>query len=230
MPGARAAPSVATMIISHQRPRFVRTSGLYCLIGAAIATVGAIWTATAPSSVSPDRVSYPYTPATFRFTEVLWTLTHVLVLLGVIGWARSGLAGRSRTGRIGTWIAVAGMALLVPAELGYVFASHAAENSAVDNALSSVFGVAVPVAGLGLVLAGAATLRSGRWPGPGRYTALLCGVLVFVVMLPVQVARPSTFIWAIAVWNLAFIWFGWSLRQATRQPQAATAPQPVEVG
>ena len=81
----------------------------------------------------------------------------------------------------------------------------------------------------GLVLAGAATLRSGRWPGPGRYAPLVCGVLVFVVMLPVQVARPSIFIWAIAAWNVAFIWFGWSLRQTARSPQTTPARQPAEV-
>jgi hypothetical protein len=217
------------MTFSSERRPSVRAGGLYCAIGAAIAVAGAIWTAAAPSSVSPHRVSYPYTPATFRFTELLWTLTHVLVLLGVIAWARAGWPGPSRTGRIGSWIAVAGMALLVPAELGYVFVAGVAENSAADNALSNVFGVAVPIAGLGLMLAGAATLRSGRWPGPGRYAPLVCGVLVFVVMLPVQVARPSIFTWTIAAWNVAFIWFGWSLRQTAQSPQTTPARQPPEV-
>ena len=133
------------------------------------------------------------TPAVFRFTEVLWTLTHALVLLGVIGLARSGWPGPSRTGRVGVRLAVAGMALLVPAELGYVLAANAAEGSAIDNALSGTFGVAVPVAGIGLILAGVAILRDGRWPGPGRYAALGCGVLAFV-LIAVQVARPSIFL------------------------------------
>lgn len=232
MAGTRAAPSVAAMTISSEqaceRPGFVRTSGLYCVIGAAVAAGGAIWLSVAPSSVSPDRVSFPVTPAVFRFTEVLWTLTHVLVLLGVIGMAWSGLVGLARSGRIGAWVAVAGMALLVPAELGYVFAANAAEGSGVDNALSGVFGVAVPVAGIGLILAGAATLRAGRWLGPGRYAPLLCGVLAFVLIV-VQVARPSIFLWGIAMWNLAFIWYGWALRQAARQPEAVVAPQAAEV-
>jgi len=218
------------MTISYpERPGFVRASGLYCLTGAAIAVAGTIWLSAAPSSVSPDRVSYPVTPAVFRFTEVLWTLTHALVLVGVIGLARSGWAGPSRTGRIGMWLAMAGMALLVPAELGYVFAANAAEGSAIDNALGGVFGVAVPVAGIGLILTGVAVLRAGRWPGPGRYAPLVCGVLAFA-LIAVQVARPSIFLWGIAMWNLAFIWFGWSLRQAATQPQSAAAPQAAGVG
>jgi hypothetical protein len=234
MAATQAAPSVAGMTFSSERAqspeqtRSLRASGLYCVIGAAIAAAGAIWVSAAPPSVSPDRVSFPFTPATFRFTEVLWTLTHVLVLLGVIGLARSGLTGPSRTGRIGSWVAVAGMALLVPAEAGYVFAANAAENSATDNALSAVFGLAVPVAGIGLLLAGAATLRSGRWPGPGRYAPLLCGVLAFA-LVAVQIARPSVFTWPIAVWNLAFIWFGLALRQASRQPGVVAAPQPAGI-
>ncbi len=230
----RAAPSVAGMTISSERAhspgqaRSLRASGLYCVIGAVIAVAGAIWVSAATPSVPPDRVSFPFTPATFRFTEVLWTLTHVLVLLGVIGLARSGLMGPSRTGRIGSWVAVAGMALLVPAELGYVFAANAAENSAADNVLSAVFGLAVPVAGIGLLLAGAATVRAGRWPGPGRYAPLLCGVLAFA-LVAVQVVRPSIFTWPIAVWNLAFIWFGLALRRAAGQPERAAATQPAQV-
>jgi hypothetical protein len=215
--------------LGAERSRSVRAGGLSCLIGAAIAAAGATWLAAAPSSVSPHRVSYPVTPAVFRFTEVLWTITHLLVLLGVIAWARSGLAGRSRAGRIGAWLAVAGMALLVPAEFGYVFAAGAAQNSPVDNALSDLFGVAVPLAGIGLVLAGVTTVRAGRWAGPGRYAPLLCGVLALVVLVPVPLARPSVFLWAIAVWNLAFIWFGWSVRQAARQPEPAAAPQAAGV-
>jgi hypothetical protein len=220
--------SSAEAASSADRTASVRASGWYCVAGAVIAVAGTTWLSIAPPSVSPDRVSFPVTPATFRFTEVLWTLTHVLVLLGVIGLARSGLAGASRTGRIGARIAVGGMALLVPAELGYVFAANAAENSAIDNVLSAAFGVAVPVAGIGLILAGTAILRSGRWPGGGRYAPLLCGVLAFA-LIAVQVSRPSIFLWGIAMWNLAFIWFGLALRQAARQPEVAAAPQPARV-
>jgi hypothetical protein len=229
MAAGRRIPSVADMTDSAKRAGSIQASGLYCVIGAVIAVAGTTWLSLAPPSVAADRVSFPVTPATFRFTEVLWTLTHVLVLLGVIGLARSGLVGASRPGRIGAWVAVGGMALLVPAELGYVFAANAAANSAIDNALGAVFGVALPVAGVGLILAGAAIVRSGRWPGPGRYAPLLCGVLAFV-LIATQAARPSIFLWGIAMWNLAFIWFGLALRQVAGQPQMAAARQPAEVG
>jgi hypothetical protein len=121
------------------------------------------------------------------------------------------------------------MALLVPCELGYVFLAHAADGSTGDNILSGGFGIAVPLAGLGFIMAGVTTLRAGRWRGPGRFIPLLIGVLAILVLIPVQAARPSVFLWAIAVWNLAFIPLGWSLWQAARSPEPAAAPQPARV-
>jgi hypothetical protein len=217
------------MTIPSSRAGFIRAGGLACVAGAVIAAVGATWSSAISSSVSPDQVSYPFTPATFRYTEVLWTLTHVLVLLGVLALALSGLAGSSRPAKAGVWLAVAGMALLVPCEFGYVFLAHAADGSTGDDILGSGFGIAVPLAGIGFLMAGVTTLRAGRWPGPGRFIPLLIGVLTFVVMLPVQAARPSIFLWAIAVWNVAFIPLGWSLWQAACSPEAAPAPQPARV-
>jgi hypothetical protein len=147
----------------------------------------------------------------------------------VLALAVSGLAGSSRPAKAGGWLAVAGMALLVPCEFGYVFLAHAADGSTGDDILGSGFGIAVPLAGIGFLMAGVTTLRAGRWSGPGRFIPLLIGVLTFVVMLPVQAVRPSIFMWAIAVWNVAFIPLGWSLWQAARSAEPAPAPQPAPV-
>jgi hypothetical protein len=217
------------MTIPSSRAGSVRAGGLACIAGAVIAAVGATWSSTISSSVSPSQVSYPFTPATFRFTEGLWTLTHLLVLLGVLALACSGLAGSSRPARTGVWLAVTGMALLVPCELGYVFLAHAAEGSTGDDILGSAFGVAVPLAGIGFIMAGVTTLRAGRWQGPGRFMPVFIGVLTFLVLIPVQVARPSIFMWAIAVWNIAFILLGWALWQAARLPEVVPAPQPAQL-
>ncbi len=82
------------------------SAGPWCIAGAVIATVGAIATATIHSSVPPADLSYPYTPTAFRLTEVLWTVTHVLMFIGTVGLTRSGLLGTSRLGQLGKRIAL----------------------------------------------------------------------------------------------------------------------------
>ena len=54
--------------------RFIRNAGWWCMLGGAIAALGAAATATIPSAVPTTQLSSPYTPAVFHFTEVLWTL------------------------------------------------------------------------------------------------------------------------------------------------------------
>jgi hypothetical protein len=180
---------------------FLRLAGLLCAVGALIAVVGATTTAVIHTSVSPDDLSYPFRPSTFRLTEVLWTITHVLTLMGAIGLARSGLAGSSRLGRTGVALTVTAMALLIPSELSFAFAAHAGEDSSISNALGTVIGVVATLAGVGFTLAGIAVLRERRWSGPGRWSPLLCGLFVIVVLVPVQAIHPAIFLWPIAGWN-----------------------------
>jgi len=74
-----------------------------------------------------------------------------------------------------------------------VFLAHAADGSTGDNLLGSAFGVAVPLAGIGFILAGVTTLRAGRWHGPGRFLPLLIGVLTFIVLIRCRRrGRPSS--------------------------------------
>ncbi len=196
---------------SETRSPALRTAGLLCAAGGIIATVGATVTANWSTSVSPDDLSYPFSPGAFRLTELLWTLTHVLTLCGAIGLARSGLVGRSRLGSVGLWITLAGMALLVPCELAFAFVADVAEDSGTSVALGSAIGLAATLAGVGFLLAGIATVRNRVWAGWGRWTPLLCGGFVIAVLLPVQAVRPSIFLWPIAGWNACLVLFGLAL-------------------
>jgi hypothetical protein len=192
----------------------LRVSGLLCIAGAVIAAVGATVEGTVTPAVSSADLSFPFEPTTFRLTEVLWALTHLLTLVGVLGLARSGLVGRSRLGSAGLRTTAVGMALLVPGELAFAAAADVAADSTTAVVLGSAMGLAATLTGVGFVLTGAATLREGTWTGWGRWTPLLCGMFVIAVLLPVQALRPSAFLWPIAGWNVCLALFGLALAGA----------------
>lgn len=202
--------------------RFVRAAGMWCIAGGLLAAIGASVTASLPSVVPPDAISAPYTPGVFRVTEVIWTVAHVLMLIGTIGFARSGAIGSSRLGGIGNRIALVGMALIVPCELGYAFFATAVEGSTAVMFLDSAIGLASMIAGLGYLLAGIAVLRAGRWQGWRRFIPLLCGVFVFVALLPITFALPDLFLWPIAGWSLCFAPLGIALYQQRPMQRPAT--------
>ena len=101
-----------------QNSNFIRSAGLLCIIGGAIVVVGAIVTGNTPSSVPVTNISSPFTPPVFIITEMIWTTCHVLMFLGTLGLARSGAVGDSQLGRIGLWIALVGMGLVVTTVYG----------------------------------------------------------------------------------------------------------------
>ena len=119
-----------------------------------------------------SSTSHPFTSEVFRFTQVLWATCHLLTFLGTLGFARSGAVGPSRLGRVGLWLALAGMALVAPLELGFIPFATATTDSTPGMILSSAIGLATTVAGLGFVLAGIAVLRARRWDGWHRFVTL----------------------------------------------------------
>ena len=207
--------------------RFIRTAGQWCIAGGLIATCGAIITATIPSALPTTNISSPYTPGVSRVTEVIWTIAHLFMLIGTIGFARSGAVGSSRLGSIGNWIAIVGMALIVPCELGYAFFATAVDDSSEVMFLDSAMGLATMVAALGFLLAGSAMLRAGRWQGWQRFIPLLCGAFVVVVLMPIIFTLPDLFLWPVAGWSACFVPLGIALyqqRPAQHPAALATAP------
>jgi hypothetical protein len=74
-------------------------------------------TAFVPPAVSFDRFSSPYTPTGFLLAQFVFTSNHVLLLVGILGLARSGAAGSGLLGRVGLWISLVGMAALTMCEV-----------------------------------------------------------------------------------------------------------------
>lgn len=195
--------------------QFVRRAGLWCILGGVIAAVGATVTATISSSVPATELSYPYTPAVFRITEVIWTASHVMMFVGTLGLARSGATGDSNAGRVGVRIALVGMALIALVELGFAFFATEPEDATPAVVLDSAIGMATVLAAFGFVLVGVATIRTDRWRGWYRFTPLLCGVYVFVVFIPILVIQPDLFLWPVAGWSACFVLLGLALYQQT---------------
>src|SRR4051794_9536690 len=128
-------------------PRFVYSAGLWLIVGALIQLVSASVQALSP--VPPGS-------APFVIRNVMVAISHVPVLIGMVGLARSGAAGTGWLAKLGLGITLVGSALLIPFEFILLM------NVALGEAL---LGFYTPLTGLGLLLTGIAVLRAGHWQG-----------------------------------------------------------------
>jgi hypothetical protein len=144
---------------------FIKMAGLLSLVGAMIGVISGLVTAFILPAVSFDRYSYPYTPTGFRVAQLVFMLNHMLLLIGILGLARSGAAGTSLLGRVGVWISIVGMATLTLCEVGAMTLATSPYPSPRTDFMDMAFGVASILIGVGLVLAGVAVARSRKWGG-----------------------------------------------------------------
>ena len=203
---------------------FVKTAGLLCLVGAFIGVTSAIVTAFIPPAVSSDWYSYPYTPTGFRVAQFVFILNHVLLLVGLLGLARSGAAGTGLLGRVGVWISVLGMATLTLCEVGAMTLVTSPFPTPRTDFMDMAYGVASILIGVGLVLAGVAVVRTREWGGWHRFVALICGVAVFVIVIPGVFGSFLAGRLVLAVWMLMFAALGWALYTRARISKVERAP------
>lgn len=143
--------------------------------------------------------------------EVLWILADLVLLAALVRLRQEGsgvMWRRSLAASIGLGIAVAGRLIFIAAEV------LAAANGQDDNLLLPLGALATAV---GLVVFGTAAIRSGRWPGVGRWAPLAMGVYPFVVMFPIVAATGSPSALAIALWGVPGMLVGVGLA-IDRQP------------
>ena len=206
---------------------FVKTAGLLCLVGAVIGVVSAVVTAFIPPTVSSEWYSYPYTPTGYRIAQLVFILNHVLLLVGILGLARSGAAGSGLVGRVGLWIAVAGMAALTLCEVGAMTFATSPYPGPGTGLMDTLYGVASILIGVGFVLAGIAVARAGKWASWHRLVALICGIAVFVIVIPGVFGTFLAGRLVLAVWMLMFAALGWALytqgRESGVEPALVTA-------
>ena len=114
--------------------------------------------------------------------SILGAFLHVLVFIAVLGFARSGLAGTSRSAHIGLFLALAGTALLFVGEL----ASIPVRDQRVDDTgaaiVGAIFGIGGLLSAVGFIAAGLATARAGLWQSWRRFTPLATGISICGVL------------------------------------------------
>jgi hypothetical protein len=203
---------------------FVKTAGLLCLVGALIGVISGLVTAFIPPAVSSDWYSYPYTPTGFRVAELVFILNHLLLLVGILGLARSSAASSGLLGRVGVWISVVGMATLTLCEVGAMSLATSPYPSPRTDFMDMSFGVASILIGVGLVLAGVAVVRAREWAGWQRFVALICGIAVFVIVIPGVFGSFLAGRLVLVVWMLMFAALGWALYTQARVPEVEPAP------
>lgn len=205
---------------------FVRTAGRLCVIGAVIGAIGGLVLAFVEPVVSEDRWSYPLTPGGFVLSEFAFLVSHLLTLAGVVGLGRSDATGSGRLGRIGLRTLIFGLVGLTACEVAAAALANSVYPSLATDVLGAFYGVTTILIGVGLIAAGIAVKRAHVWTGWRRYVVLVCGIAVFVMVLP-GVAGP--FLVArlvLTAWMLMWAAFGVALvRAPARAVIASGRPQ-----
>lgn len=183
----------------------IRRSALAFIIGAAGTAVSGAVTqlvVVPTTDVSADDWSYPWSSSVFVPVTIVFMALHLLILAGLVGFARSGVAGGSRIARYGTGLAVGGTALLALAELASIPIKDAAMDDTSAGIVGAAFGLGSLISAVGLLLAGKATLSAGRWHGWRRFTPLVAGVWTLAL---VGIAATDALPGGVAIYGLTLL-------------------------
>jgi hypothetical protein len=184
---------------------FVHTAGRSLIIGALLGIGVGIKEALFPT---------PFGTLQNVIMQGIVIIANTLVLIGVIGLARSGAAGESWLAKVGLGIAVLASALFLPFEVLVT----------VNEELGGpLLGLTAMLQGLGLLLAGIAVLRAGCWSHWRRFTPLLCGLYTFLILIPALALSDGYNAWALAGWQIPFLLLGFALYQQHSAPVVETA-------
>jgi hypothetical protein len=196
-----------------------RTYGLLCLAGGLLNIALGI-----AATAFPRTLGAAAEPVSWY--AILLAIMHALTLAGVIGLARSGVAGTGPLGKVGLLLAGLGTAAAVVAEPMFLGPSGVAEPLIQFGTL---------IAALGLVMAGIAVWRGRRWIDARRYVPLALGLYFLVVFMPLLIAAGEPNFLVLGGWGVLWALLGLSLLReinaaaATGDTTAAsTGPQPRE--
>jgi hypothetical protein len=194
--------------------RSTTIGGIAAITGALLAIAGNAVVLAAHPNAPAHVVSYPLSPHDFRLGQVFFAFTQALMALGIVALVRSGIAGPGRRARVGARLAVAGFLLTIPGELVLALVADAATDSGRASAASSVFGLGVLLADLGLILFGISALRAGTWPRSWAALPLALGTFQLLVVTPVALgagfASVAAFL-VITAQDLLVALLGWQL-------------------
>lgn len=158
------------------------------IVGAALAIVGNTLVLLAEPDAASGTVSYPLTPDDFRLGQVFFALTQAGMTLGMVALARTAVSRRTRPAKVGANLAVIGFVITVAGELVLALVADAATDSGRVNAASSVYGIGILLADLGLIMLGLSALRAASQRRTGAVLLLLLGIFQLAVVTPVSFA------------------------------------------
>lgn len=189
----------------------LRTAGISCIVGAAATTLGGIVVQgiVQPATTVPDhRWSYPWSSGALVPVSILWASLHVLVFVGLLGFARSGVAGHTRSARHGTTLTLVGTALLFVGEIASILIRDQRTDDTGAVIVGAIFALAILLTAVGFLTAGIATVRARLWQGWRRFTPLTAGIVTFALLgLNVTKALPT----GVAIYGLCLLALGVAL-------------------
>jgi hypothetical protein len=128
------------------------------------------------TSVSDQMWSYPFSSSALVPVSILRALLDALVFIAVLAFARSGLAGTSRSARVGLVLALAGSGLLFIGEVASIPVRHQRVDDTGAAIVGAIFGIGGLLSTVGFIAAGLATARARLWDGWRRFTPLAAGI------------------------------------------------------
>lgn len=195
-------------------PVWVSRAGAVCMSAGILGAASGILLAVYPGQVSEEMFSYPLTAGGFTVIQVWFFVQHLGLLAGIAALGRAQIMAPGRSARWGTGLAAAGMALLAVTELIAITARDSTYPGNGTGLLDALYGVSTIAVGVGLVLAGIAVRRGGRWTGWRGLVVLVAGIFVFVPMLPALMGPFVLARLAITAWMLLFAALGYALWKA----------------
>jgi hypothetical protein len=201
----------------------LRRAGLLGAVGGALSAISGVVVqgiVQPASEVSDEMWSYPWSSDAFVPVSLVYAVFHVLVFIGILGFARSGVAGPGRSARVGAVIALTGTAVLFVAELLSIPIADQRIDDTGAGLVGACFGLGSLLSAIGFIVAGIATVRAARWDGWRRFVPLATGIwLAALVFLAATPALPI----GVTVYGLFLTALGAALW--TQPTPAATRPR-----
>lgn len=195
-PLRNGGPVISTTVIERRQTR----TGLIPLAAWSI-IVGALLQIVLGLALAPHQNPGS---STFGLITALNATSHLLLLVGVAGLLSSSALGPSRLGRGGVVLTLLGLVVLVSAEPTSLL------NMEVAVVLYSVSTLAIMI---GMILAGIAMVRGGRWTGWQRFTPLACGLFIPLILVPAFALPGYASNYAIGVWGVCWLLLGLAMRE-----------------
>jgi hypothetical protein len=205
-----------------------RTAGAAAIAGAVLAIVGNAALFAVGPVVPKDKLSWPLSPQAYVYMQLFFAFTQLLMAAGILGLVRSDVVRPGRAARMLGALAVTGMALTVPGELVLILVRRDDASASAVSALSSVFGLGLLLADVGLIGLGVLALRQHRWSRGWAALPLVLGVFQLAVVTPVSLAAGFTSVAsnvAIGVADALTALIGVRLLQSRSTGESSQAPR-----